>query len=88
MELIKVKELIKTHRRPITCIRILLIYWVFLFIATHTTVFEYGVTKGKMNMLVSVIVMVYRLLSMALVPGLLILWIFEVLKPATDRKKV
>lgn len=77
MEVAKVKIVMKTHRRLFTCIRILLLYWVFLFIATHTSVFDEGVTKGKMNILISVAVMLYRFLSISFVPGILVLWFIE-----------
>jgi hypothetical protein len=77
MDLTKIKAFIKTYWRPITCIRILLMYWFFLFVVTHTAVFDYGVTKGKINLILSFIVMFYRFLSIAFVPGVLVLWFFE-----------
>ena len=78
MEAVKFKTFIKVHRRPLTCIKIILVYWVFLFIAVHTTIYDDGVTKGVFNILVSTVVMVYRFLSISLVPALTVMWFFAV----------
>lgn len=87
MGLIKIKAFMKTYRRPFICIRILLIYWIFLFVATHTAMFDYGITKGKLNLLVSVVVMLYRFLSISFVPGILVLWFFERKNIMSERRK-
>jgi hypothetical protein len=80
LEIAKIKAFLKKYKRPVTCVRILVTYWIFLFIATHTTVFDYGVTKGKLNFIISLMVMLYKLLSISFVPGILTLWLFENLK--------
>lgn len=85
MELTKIKEFIKVYRRPLIVLRILLAYWVFLFVAINTSVFYYGVTKGILNISVSVLVMFYRFLSITFVPAILVLWFFEIVR---KRRKI
>jgi len=85
VEIVKIKAFLKKYRQPVTCIRILIMYWIFLFVATHTAVFDYGITKGKLNIFVAAIVMLYRFLSISLVPGLLVLWLFD---PVSKVKKL
>lgn len=80
MELKKIRGFVKTYKRPVTCIRILLLYLIFLSVATYTPVFDYGITKGKVNALISMLVMFYRFLSFSFVPGILAIWLFEIAK--------
>ena len=73
-----IKIWLKKYRRPLTCLRFLLIYWIFLLIAKHSSVFNTGmVPEDKWTVLVVSIVVIFRFLCIAFVPGILVLWIFE-----------
>jgi len=88
MEVARIMGFLKTYRRPFACARIILVYGIFIFVATHTTVFDYGITKGKLNALVAIAVMLYRFFAISFVPGLLVLWLFERKNTVNERKKI
>ena len=62
------------------CVRFLTTYWILLFIIKHSPIFDTGLNpKHILSVLIIGIVVVYRFLSMAFVPAVLILWISEIL---------
>ncbi len=87
MEITRIKSFLDKYRQPVTCIRIILIYWVFLAVATHSMVFDYGITKGKFNMFIALMVMFYRILAITFVPGMLVLWVLTNLNILSQRRK-
>lgn len=80
MERKQIKIWLKKYRRPLMCLRFLLIYWAFLLIAKYSSVFNVGmIHKDIWSISIVVIVATYRFLSLAFVPSILALWIFELL---------
>jgi len=77
METKRIKEFIKKHRRPFLCIRLLLVYVVFLCIAKCTGVFNTEITKSRLHAFVALVIMIYRFLSISFVPAILVLWFFD-----------
>jgi len=87
MEIRKIRAWLKKHKRPAMCIRILVVYLVCLMIAKYSVIFEQGLFGSNIwGRIVIVIIMFYRFLSIAFVPGILILWISEKLVTASKDK--
>ncbi len=85
MERKQIKIWLKKYKRPLTSLRFLLIYWIFLLIAKYSSVFKTGmVPEDKWTVLVVSIVVIFRFLCIAFVPGILVLWIFELLSSKKD----
>jgi len=71
-------ERFRGNKRLVLCARFLFLYALFLFIARHSTVFRTGaIPKDILSLSVVAILVVYRFFSIALVPGLVFLWICE-----------
>jgi len=69
------------------CIRILLVYLVCLMIVKHSAIFEQGIFgSGTWGRIIIIITLFYRFLSIAFVPGILILWFSEKLVTTNKEK--
>ncbi len=80
MEKSGIKIIFKKYRRPITCLRFLLLYFIFLFIAKHSSVYESGlIPKNLFTTVIAVGLILYRFLVLCFVPVIAILWIFELI---------
>jgi hypothetical protein len=67
------------------CVRILLVYLVCLMIVKYSAIFEQGIFgSSTWGRIIIIITLFYRFLSIAFVPGILILWIYE--KLVTEKK--
>jgi len=85
VEIRKIRAWLKKHKRPVMCIRILLVYLVCLMIVKHSAIFDQGIFgSGTWGRIIIIITLFYRFLSFAFVPGILILWIYE--KLVTEKK--
>ena len=80
MEMKDFKDGLKKHRRLLFCLRAVFIYGILLYIATHSGVFEQGITKSKINAIVILVILVYRLICLVFVPATLVLWLFDINK--------
>ncbi len=87
MERKPIKYWLKKYKRLVSCLRILLIYWIFLLIAKYSRVFSVGLNPQSIgNLVIAGIVVVYRFLSIAYIPALLVLWIFEILQKPLEKE--
>ena len=78
VEIRKIRAWLKKHKRPAMCIRILLVYLVCLMIVKHSVIFEQGIFgSSTWGRIIIIITLFYRLLSIAFVPAILILWITD-----------
>ena len=69
---------LKKYQTPITCVRFLSIYWLFLLIAKYSRVFNTGlVPKDWFSTVIIAFLMTYRLLSIFFIPAMLFLWIIR-----------
>ncbi len=76
----EIKAWLRKYKRPVMCVRFLAIYLILLFIIKHSPIFDTGLNpKHILSTLIIGIVVMYRFLSMAFVPAILILWISEIL---------
>lgn len=65
------------HKLILFCLRVIAIYWVSFMLATHTSVFEHGITRGPFHAAVIITLVLYRLLCIAAVPAVLVVWLFD-----------
>lgn len=76
----EMKIWLKKYKKPVMCLRFLAIYWISLFIIKHSPIFATGLNhKYIFSILIIGFVVMYRFLSMAFVPAILILWVSEIL---------
>jgi len=87
LEIKQIKIWLRKYRRPLTCLRFLLTYLVFLLIAKYSSVFNTGIIPKDIwsTGIVAVLVM-YRFLSIFFVPFILVLWIFEVIEKILESR--
>lgn len=72
------KPIDKRKKRLLRCLRILLIYFIFIQIAKYSSVFNNGIIPGDFwSCFVIVAVIMYRFLSIAMVPAILVLLLFD-----------
>ncbi len=87
MEIRKIRAWLKKHKRPVMCLRILLVYLVCLMIVKYSAIFDQGIFgSGTWGRIIVLITLFYRFLSFAFVPGILILWLSEILVTAKKDK--
>jgi len=68
----------RQQRLLVLCIRFLFIYALALFIAKFSFVFRAGVVPGDLlNMTIIAVLLVYRFISVAVVPGLVLSWVLK-----------
>ena len=69
-------------------LRFLLIYFIFLFIAKHTSIYEVGVLSNNISAVAVVgIIWVYRLLVYVTLPIIIILFVIKFFSKKTHPKK-
>ena len=72
----KIKEFLAEFRLPLICARFVITYYVVLLIAKNTSFYNSGmVPRNVLTVVIAVLLVVYRFLSVAFVPALLILWL-------------
>jgi hypothetical protein len=87
MEVKEIKNWLKKHKKPVMCVRFLAIYLI-LFIVKHSPIFDTGLNpKHVISVLMIGIIVLYRFLSIAFVPAILILWISEILSESHTFKE-
>lgn len=86
MEMKEIKTRLKKYQKPVMCLRLLAIYWILLFIVKHSPIFDAGLNpKQVISIFIISIIVMYRFLSIALVPAILVLWVYEILSKNHDR---
>ena len=69
---------LRQQRRLVLCLRFLSLYALFLSIAKFSSIFRAGVVPGDLlNITVIAVLILYRFFSIAVVPTLVLLWVFE-----------
>ncbi|UCC95264.1 MAG: hypothetical protein JSW40_00525 [Candidatus Omnitrophota bacterium] len=78
MEESQTKMIRKKYKRPLTCLRLILIYLIFLFIAKNSSIYQTGIIPEDLfSIFIAVFLVAYRFLSIVFVPVLLVLWMGE-----------
>lgn len=78
MERKQLRIFVEKYKRPLKCLRFVLIYQMFFLIAKYSSVFNTGIIpKDLWSTGIAVMVVMYRFLSIFVVPVILVLWILE-----------
>ena len=73
-----VKSWLNGNRRLVLAARFLIFYAIALFVAKHSSLFRTGLVPGDLpNITVAAVLILYRFFSIAVAPGLVLLWVFE-----------
>ena len=79
MERKQIKIWLNKYKRPIMCVRFVLMYLVFLNLAKYSSVFKTGlIPKHLFSALVISFLVMYRLLCIVFVPAIIFLWLVEI----------
>ena len=72
------KKVFRKYNKPLNCLRIILLYILFLFLAKYSYIFRTGfIPKEILSTIIAVCLILYRFLSIAVVPAVLIIWVLE-----------
>lgn len=81
MEIKQINTILKKYKLPISCARFFIIYWLFLFIATHSSVFKTGLApRNWFSIIIIGCLVSYRFFSFCIGPALLFIWIVELFR--------
>jgi len=87
LEITKLKDLFRKYKLLFTCLRFLIVYWVFFLIAKYSSIFYTGlVPKELFSCIVIGCLVFYRFLCVAFIPALMFLWILKLTITKSEHK--